>query len=800
MDKKTEPTIFSAHFNAEAPHFMQEPEAIKAIRKSDLSRLFNDFEYTLSDDEYHTIMDAHAKGPVEFIQALEKIFQPICQQFFNAEMTSLKEPYRSQIRAHFGASRADEAVDVFDVHTNLFLQDYFDTIVYDEDNPLEKAKPNFEAAYKKSITPIQTFKEKKRERVKALLRVVRAGDDTKMQAAIEQFKKDEAEDCEDFIKALDEYAKQFDEKNEDGTPKYPDGTPGKLSRLKEEDKKKFRETQKNATDFIAESFEMMNEQKLVNETLSGIATTYNLALTSYPGTKRAEEAKSSEETADVKEERDAKAREETVKTADAMADIGTLVNTVPTNPKFKLVFSDAADFMAGTKDFYEAEALLFRNRATALEMKKSLLLDEIAGCESELWFTYHLTSKDDQETIGELAGRLRELREYVDKNIHSNMKQSAINSLIVQVEGRMNLIQGSLNNVSAKQLSPSQRVTLSYAWNVFLNALATMLGYTPNTPQTPQETVNTSKERSIPGVEQSIASITAFKEQLANIRRDTNADKAMKKVVDTHQEQQRIHLKQEKDRQDFSSVQTHYEDSPVDLTHPQPNKQGSLIYDWQRAWDQAEVHINGKPLKECTPRFKNDEDVLNFFRDILLEKVDPSKKDAAVKYLKEYFQQTGLLWPVKKNMEEHLKKTTEQTPQWGTPSPMGSKIEIYFNIIPTEKGFKIDDRTEFKVLLAAPHKDTGAPNRFAAYVDESGLLLHAENEGDNIIEAHGVIDVDFSKDPAHPTLIAEKNTITYGHRALADALHPSRPNTPDSGYTTGESSDEDSPPPTPSRK
>jgi hypothetical protein len=526
MDKKTEAPNFASVTIAKVPGFMEQEEGIKWIKKSDLSRLFNNFAYDFTEAEFNVIMDAHAKGPVAFIQALEKACKPICDRFFNTDMTQLKEPFRKQIRAYFGESRIDDAVRVFDEHTNIFLQPLFENIIYDEDNPLETEKPKFEAGYKESITPIQDYKLKKKERVEALLKIVQEGRDTDMPAAVEQFKRDAAQDNEDFLVALTEYAEMHDEKKPDGTPKYPDGTRGKLPLLREEDKKAFRSAQAKDIDFIAECFSIIDDQKLVNETLNGIVTSYELALTSYPSTKRAEKEKqdttpqrTSTEIEALKNTSNVKEQEETQMVADVMADIGVLVNAIPTKPAFRHIFNDSRAFLANSEASEEAEKLLLYNRKRSLEAGKDRLLSEIDDCTTELVAVVPLISETDVDDIRNLIDSLDQLYLYIDSECFPrDATAHEIAKMQKDIEDKLSSINPLIEQVSQKQLDSSWRAGASRALTTFLNAIAYITGYTSLHQETAEDTLQSVKEHSQHAVQESI---TTFKDRLQAIKNNS---------------------------------------------------------------------------------------------------------------------------------------------------------------------------------------------------------------------------------------------------------------------------------------
>jgi hypothetical protein len=790
MDKKTEPQNFATRFIAEAPGFMEQKEGINWIKKSDLTRLFNQFQYTFTDAEFEAIMVAHANGIIPFIQALEHAFQPICTRFFNEDMTQLKEPFREQIRAHFGKSQTEVAVGAFNTSIGLLLHHHYAQV--DDYNASPEDKIQLKKQFRDSIDPINAYRKAKQERIDALLKLVPSGDEEEMKKAIEVYKIEEEKALEVFIEKLKDFAKNSPSRNID---------------CSEESIKKFRKMENESINFTADSFALSNDQYLANQALNGIVASYNQALTTYPKTKRAREEKQSEHVKQTLEEkeafqkaRDIKERDETLMTADIMADIGVLVNTVSTTPDSKHIFNKSEEFLRNDRAFHTVEEVILEKKKRKLEMEKTLLIDEMFRCIQELRNEAQITYGPGLEKLNILANNLEGLVNYIEVNcnpLENDYQQ--LGTVHATIENHVNeAVTPYMPVTPDTPLDTDWRANLARGLTTFLNFFASLLNYAYRDDETIQATLHATTEHEGHAVTDAI---TTFKSKLEGLK--TSPDKKRDNfVLAAQHEKQKVllHAKAEEDAQALSEVKLQYGESPVVITEPQTNKQGTPLEDWRRAWDQGEVSINGKPLKECTEQFKTEEDISMFFKDVFLKHMSAADQNKAVDYLQKHFHQTGLLFPVARGVEDLLRQTTQNNPKWGTPSPYSKPGEITrkVNLIPTDHGFQIDDQTTFKSLLLAPHPDTGAVNRFVAYANDDGLTLSAEEKDQPIIKAHGVVDVDFSTDPAQPKLTAPTNTITYGHRALAFTIHDEPPlglnakiKSPDLDYTTSEDESSD---------
>ncbi len=214
--------------------------------------------------------------------------------------------------------------------------------------------------------------------------------------------------------------------------------------------------------------------------------------------------------------------------------------------------------------------------------------------------------------------------------------------------------------------------------------------------------------------------------------------------------------------------------SPAILTSPPDNKSSDLGADLQRAKDNNEVFINERPLSDYTDYdFNQEAHVSRFLTDVLLADVKTPKEEMVV-YLKQKFNQGGLLWPVASAVQEAMTEHPANKRPYHGARLRDSASTHTINIMPNATGFTIQEVFKADNLLVAKNPyEEGAENPLYE-ASEDQTTLSALTEDTPILLATGKVQVDFSGNPAQPTLTALENTITYGHPVLASYMESLR--------------------------
>lgn len=173
------------------------------------------------------------------------------------------------------------------------------------------------------------------------------------------------------------------------------------------------------------------------------------------------------------------------------------------------------------------------------------------------------------------------------------------------------------------------------------------------------------------------------------------------------------------------------------------------------------ISINGISLKLLSNQFnefKTESDVLDFFEKIILKDftgTEAEKKNAS-SYLRKTFHQGGLLYPVSSALATQLKDR-----QGNDVTIMGRSREFKISIETTSSGFRIQEYCNVKQLIPV------LGSRLSKYIEEDQPYIYSEG---GLIKAEATIEIDFSKDSSHPSLIVESNHMEILHNGLKDAL------------------------------
>ena len=446
MDQKTEPQNFATRFIAEAPSFMEQEAIIEAIKKSDLSRLFNAFSYKLSDAEFNSIKKAYTQGTDAFIQAIAEVFKPICTQIFTSDMKQLQPSFRTQIGQYFGDSRQGDAAAAFSSNIYPFLETAFANlpILEGQKAPTSEQKNHLKA----SIPPIVKYKKIKQARVAAFLKIVREGNDRALPKAFEQFKRDEAQDNLDFIQELRVY--DFEH-------------PELQLNIDEASVKNFITIGTEETQFMMSAFEKMNDQTFVGEILCGIVTLYTMAITEYL------EKKNQPEDGIPKQHSPDEAREQRLVT-NLTDELGDYAHTALSRPAFNTIFSDANKFLQQEKERSHVLELQNTRRQRAISMAThSLVLD----------ITNFIEAIQDKQTNtefkfgeGEITVQtvLSELSQF--KNCILSLETSNEDNLAEQIKTHIEIINSLIKPPEKLRYSPFEQLI-----NSLLSEVAALFGY-----------------------------------------------------------------------------------------------------------------------------------------------------------------------------------------------------------------------------------------------------------------------------------------------------------------------------------
>ncbi|MDF1678151.1 MAG: hypothetical protein P1U32_05600, partial [Legionellaceae bacterium] len=216
------------------------------------------------------------------------------------------------------------------------------------------------------------------------------------------------------------------------------------------------------------------------------------------------------------------------------------------------------------------------------------------------------------------------------------------------------------------------------------------------------------------------------------------------------------------------------ENSPAILTEPPSNSLDTLVTDFQRALEADELFVNGKPLSEYAADFHDfahPADVVQFMRKVILKDVH-WRKGKMLSYMQEKLHNDGLLRPVTSALQEAMvehSNTSEKPYRVATISDSTCKRRV--EIASSKIGFSIQETLSVDKLHLEPIPHKGEESSlYRASKDKA--TLSAEIEGSPIVSARGAVQVNFySGNPGgRPALTPVENTITYGHRTLAEKM------------------------------
>lgn len=182
--------------------------------------------------------------------------------------------------------------------------------------------------------------------------------------------------------------------------------------------------------------------------------------------------------------------------------------------------------------------------------------------------------------------------------------------------------------------------------------------------------------------------------------------------------------------------------------------------DWSRVDRGATIdNVPIQDYKKNYNNFKNANDVKNFFKDIILAKMnDNEAKEDAATYLLRSFHQGGLMFPVSAPLSEHLGSAAKIQPR-------DSSYTRQLRITRTEDGFKVQEIYSFKQAVVLPT----APKQVLNIADENGLI-NPDSGSEFVLEAAARIDVNFSNNSKEPDISIEANYISYGNDKVKSLL------------------------------
>ncbi|MDF1678152.1 MAG: hypothetical protein P1U32_05605 [Legionellaceae bacterium] len=219
-------------------------------------------------------------------------------------------------------------------------------------------------------------------------------------------------------------------------------------------------------------------------------------------------------------------------------------------------------------------------------------------------------------------------------------------------------------------------------------------------------------------------------------------------------------------------------DSPAILTDPPDNSASNLAADFQRALENDELFVNGKPLSDYAAEFndfEHESDAIRFIQEVILKDVS-GNKTPMLQYMKEKFHQDGLFWPVTSAVQKAMTAppSTGERP-YHVARLKDAACTHRVEITSTEKGCAIQETLRADHILVTKNSYQGKEN--SLYIaSEDKVTLSATVEGSPILTAQGTVQVDFSKNAREPTLTTVENSITYGHRVLAEKMEELREN------------------------
>lgn len=222
------------------------------------------------------------------------------------------------------------------------------------------------------------------------------------------------------------------------------------------------------------------------------------------------------------------------------------------------------------------------------------------------------------------------------------------------------------------------------------------------------------------------------------------------------------------------------EQSPARINNINTGK-NNLLADWRRALDTPDVtiNVNGKPLSDYAAQynsFNTLKDIEEFiFKEILKElpshQLDDFRNMLIVKYLMTSFHQGGFLNPVTAAVNSAM-------------NPFAALDNItrvqVTNIVSTPNGFTVQEFLTAPKLVAHTEDLKRLTPEFAEYKKKFGetkalecrYKLSSPDSEAMMIEAQGILDVDFSKfeETQQPSITVKSNTIHYGHPAIKEKM------------------------------
>lgn len=205
--------------------------------------------------------------------------------------------------------------------------------------------------------------------------------------------------------------------------------------------------------------------------------------------------------------------------------------------------------------------------------------------------------------------------------------------------------------------------------------------------------------------------------------------------------------------------------SNLNITNPNMGHK-ALRGDWYREADRENgMLINGTSLKKYASMyddFNKEEDVISFFNDVILSNFNGSKdeKENAITFLKKAFHQGGLMYPVSSALSTGIFDENNSPVATIHHEQGGNGLQRKVNIQTNDHGFSVQELCAVNELLVAggPLQKDGDP------------LIKSQTEGAPLIFAQGTVQVDFSKNPADPSLTVESNQMKINHTGLSKYL------------------------------
>lgn len=185
----------------------------------------------------------------------------------------------------------------------------------------------------------------------------------------------------------------------------------------------------------------------------------------------------------------------------------------------------------------------------------------------------------------------------------------------------------------------------------------------------------------------------------------------------------------------------------------------SIAVDWSR-FCNADATIDGVSVKkhgDSYNQFSTDDDVKNFFKEIILANLK-SDKDKVVDYLATAFHQGGLMYPVSASMAVILHDKAKL-------QALCSRSIRQVVITTTENGFKVQEVYTVNNVCVMYE----ANNELKEEADDD-LYIHPDPSEKFVIKAGASIDVDFSSATSNPSITVESSYISYGNKKVQSIL------------------------------